>query len=57
MKNPMIAIFAGLFLASCAPSTPLARIQQQPDKFDALSAKNKESFASLQFSKSLQSSP
>lgn len=42
MKNLFIAICAGLLFASCAPSTPLARIQQQPQKFDSLSAKHKE---------------
>lgn len=42
MKQLLIAVFTGLFLASCAPSTPLARIQQQPEKFEALSKKHRE---------------
>ncbi len=42
MKNLLIAISAGLFLASCAPTTPLGRIQQQPEKFAALSPKQQE---------------
>jgi hypothetical protein len=42
MKNLLMAIFAGLLFASCVPSTPLTRIQQQPEKFEALSAKHKE---------------
>jgi hypothetical protein len=40
MKNLLSALSAGLLFASCAPSTPQARIQQQPEKFQALSAKH-----------------
>jgi hypothetical protein len=36
MKKLLPALFAGLLLASCAPSTPQARIQQEPQKFAAL---------------------
>ena len=42
MKTLMIAACAGLFLASCAPSTPQTRIQREPDKFEALSPKHRE---------------
>jgi len=37
-----MAISAVMLVASCAPSTPLARIQRQPEKFEALSAKHRE---------------
>lgn len=36
MKNIFAAMAAGFFLASCVPSTPQARIQQHPEKFQAL---------------------
>ena len=42
MRNLLIAISSGLFFASCAPTTPLARIQQQPEKFEALNTKQKQ---------------
>lgn len=42
MRHLLIAISAGLLFASCAPSTPLARIQRQPEKFEALSAQHRE---------------
>jgi hypothetical protein len=42
MKKILTALSAGLLLASCAPSTPQARIQQDPGKFAALSGKNQE---------------
>ncbi len=42
MKYLLIAISAGMLLVSCAPSTPLARIQRQPEKFEALSVKHRE---------------
>lgn len=32
---------AGLFIASCAPSTPQTRIQQNPGKFEALDTKQR----------------
>ncbi|RPJ35376.1 MAG: hypothetical protein EHM17_02790 [Verrucomicrobiaceae bacterium] len=37
MKKLLTALCAGLLLGSCAPSTPLARIQREPQKFEALS--------------------
>jgi hypothetical protein len=42
MTKPIFALAAGLLLASCAPSTPQARIQQQPEKFQSLSPKHRE---------------
>lgn len=36
MKKLLPSLFAGLLLASCAPSTPQTRIQQEPQKFAAL---------------------
>jgi hypothetical protein len=42
MKYLLIAISAGMLFTSCAPSTPLARIQRQPEKFEALSAQHRE---------------
>ncbi len=41
MKNFLIPAFACLVFASCAPSTPQARIQENPGKFAALSSKEK----------------
>lgn len=38
MKNLLHLILAGLLFASCAPSTPQARIQKSPEKFQALSS-------------------
>lgn len=36
--NPLLyLLIAALFFASCAPSTPQARIQRQPEKFESLS--------------------
>lgn len=32
---------AGLFIASCAPSTPQTRIQREPGKFEALNTKHR----------------
>ncbi len=37
MKTILTAISAALLLVSCVPSTPQARIQQEPQKFAALS--------------------
>jgi hypothetical protein len=42
MKKPLCALFAGLLLASCVPSTPQTRIQQQPQKFEALGPKHRQ---------------
>lgn len=42
MKKILSAILLGACLASCMPSTPQARIQQNPQKFEALSAKHQE---------------
>lgn len=42
MKTLLSALSAGLLFASCAPSTPQARIQRQPEKFAALSAKHQD---------------
>lgn len=41
MKKILLALSAGLLFASCAPSTPQARIQQSPQKFEALSGKHR----------------
>ena len=41
MKKFLTALSAGLSLASCVPSTPQTRIQQNPQKFEALSAKHR----------------
>lgn len=41
MKNLLIVLSAGMLFASCAPSTPEARIQQHPAKFDSLAEKQK----------------
>jgi hypothetical protein len=37
MKISIATVLLGLALASCAPSTPQARIEQNPEKFAALS--------------------
>lgn len=42
MKILLVAISSALWVASCAPSTPLARIQRQPEKFEALSERHRE---------------
>jgi hypothetical protein len=42
MKMLLLALSAGLIFASCAPSTPQARIQQQPEKFAALSQSHRQ---------------
>jgi len=41
MKNILTLLSAGLMLASCVPSTPQTRIQQDPRKFATLSASHK----------------
>jgi len=41
MKATLTALTAGLLLVSCAPSTPQARIQREPEKFAALSENHK----------------
>lgn len=45
MKKAIAALASGLIVAfslvSCAPSTPQARIQQHPQKFEALSTKHR----------------
>ena len=40
MKKAIAAIFVGLSIVSCVPSTPQTRIQQNPQKFDALGEKH-----------------
>jgi outer membrane protein assembly factor BamE (lipoprotein component of BamABCDE complex) len=40
MKKILFALSAGLLFASCVPSTPQARIQQNQQKFSALGAKH-----------------
>ncbi len=40
MRKHLTALAAGLLLASCVPSTPQARIQQNPQKFSALGPKH-----------------
>lgn len=40
MKEILTALTAGLLLVSCVPSTPQTRIQREPEKFAALSAKH-----------------
>jgi hypothetical protein len=42
MKAILIALSAGLLFVSCAPSTPQARIERNPEKFAALSGKQKD---------------
>lgn len=42
MKKLLLACSCGLLLAACAPSTPQARIEREPHKFEALTAKQKE---------------
>jgi hypothetical protein len=42
MKKLLFVLPACLLFASCAPSTPQARIQQQPEKFESLSAKHRD---------------
>jgi len=42
MKHALIAIAAGLAFASCAPSTPQARIEKNPQAFSALSRKHQD---------------
>lgn len=42
MKKLLIALLAGLFVAACAPSTPQARIEQEPAKFAALSSRERD---------------
>ncbi len=41
MKKILALSFLSLIVAACAPSTPEARIQKNPGKFGALSAKEK----------------
>lgn len=41
MKKLITATLAGLLFVSCAPSTPQARIQSNPEKFAALTSKEK----------------
>ena len=41
MKKIFCILAAGLALVSCVPSTPQTRIQQSPQKFDALSEKHR----------------
>ena len=42
MKMLLFAISAGLLFASCAPSTPQARIQRHPEKFESLSSQHRQ---------------
>jgi hypothetical protein len=41
MKKLLTAVLAGLLMASCVPSTPQARIQREPQKFEALGSKHR----------------
>lgn len=41
MKKFLTFALLGMCLFSCAPSTPLARIQKSPEKFEALSPQQK----------------
>ncbi|MDP3850523.1 MAG: hypothetical protein Q8Q59_08475 [Luteolibacter sp.] len=41
MKRLLTFLLAGLLVASCAPSTPQARIQRDPQKFEALGTKHR----------------
>jgi hypothetical protein len=41
MKIILSAVSAALLFASCAPSTPQARIQKHPEKFEALGANDR----------------
>ncbi len=42
MKNILAAILAGLVFPACAPSTPQARIERNPEIFAALGKKEQE---------------
>ena len=42
MKKLMPVALVGMLLAACAPSTPQARIEREPRKFDSLSSKHRE---------------
>ncbi len=42
MKMLLFALSAGMFFASCAPSTPQARIQREPEKFESLSQNHRQ---------------
>ena len=42
MRNLFCLLIGGLMLGACAPSTPQARIQQNPAAFAALSPKDQE---------------
>jgi hypothetical protein len=42
MKKLLFALSIGLLFTSCAPSTPQTRIQQQPQKFEALGPKHRQ---------------
>ena len=42
MKKLLFALSAGVLFTSCAPSTPQTRIQQQPQKFEALGPKHRQ---------------
>ncbi len=41
MQKLLSALLIGMLAASCAPSTPQARIQREPQKFDALSPEHR----------------
>jgi hypothetical protein len=41
MKTILAAVSSALLCVSCVPSTPQARIQRNPEKFSALSAKDR----------------
>ncbi len=42
MKNLVMAMAVGLAAVACAPSTPQARIAQNPEKFEALPTRDRE---------------
>ena len=42
MRKSLATLISALCFASCAPSTPLARIEKSPEKFAALSTKDQE---------------
>jgi len=42
MKKFAFGLLAAVIFASCAPSTPLARIEKNPEKFAALGSEDQD---------------
>ena len=53
MKNIVAALSGVLLMASCVPSTPQARIQQNPGKFEALGSRHQELVRSGQIARGM----